>query len=217
MTRNMAVLVTVGSSAAVFGAGYYFAGFTDLVRFSSLTVGEFGQQVMPLFLTTLIVERTVEVFISGWRDGETRQREAKVASTKSKAVEVYSYEITEERDEGDRRDSAEGDGVGEKSPYGGPLIDESQELARYKAETRLLAFLVSVVLGAIVAVMGVRALGMFVDPGEFEDLREAQRRLFHALDVVLTTGLIAGGSDGFHQFTSLFTTYLKKTKENVTN
>ena len=64
------------------------------------------------------------------------------------------------------------------------------------------------------AIMGIRALGLFVDPGEFADLREGQRQLFHALDVLLTTGLIASGSDGFHQLT-VFCRVLERTKENV--
>lgn len=149
----------LGIFVALFATGYYVAGYTNLVRFSFFTIGESVQQITVLFWVTLVVERTVEVFISGWH---------------------------------------------KRAPA-----------RRAKGKTRRRAFFLSVVLGAIVAIMGVRALGLFVDPGEFADLREGQRYLFHALDMILTVGLIAGGSDGLHQLTSLFTTFLKRAKKNV--
>ena len=153
--RAILVLVPVALGCA----GYYLAEFTDLVRFSPLTVGEFVQHIALLSLAIVIVERTVEVFTSGWREKGKHQT----------------------------------------------------------AETRCVAFSMSVALGVIVATMGIRALGLFVDPGEFEDLRQGQRYFFHAIDIVLTTGLIAGGSGGFHQLTSLITAFLERTKENLVN
>ena len=69
----------------------------------------------------------------------------------------------------------------------------------------------------IVAGLGVRAFGLFVDPGEFEDLREAQRVAFHAMDVILTAGVLAGGSDALHQFVTTFTSFMTTTRKNLTD
>lgn len=86
-------------------------------------------------------------------------------------------------------------------------------LTAWQAGTRRLAFLGSVVLGVLVAGLGVRALGLFVDPGEFADLREGQRVAFHMMDVLLTAGVLAGGSDALHQFVTTFTDFMTKTRQ----
>jgi len=172
------------------------ANTTDIVRFSPFTAGEFVQRFTPLFLASLFVERTVEVFITSWRDLASMrlkdaQKQAKLAVT---------------------------------TPEGTPAAAGAQDalttaqraLTDYQAETRRWAFAGSVFLGVIVAGLGVRAFGLFVDSGEFEDLRQAQRVAFHTMDVILTAGVLAGGSDALHQFVTTFTSFMTTTRKNLT-
>ena len=121
------------------------ANTTDIVRFSPFTAGEFVQLFTPLFLAALFVERAVEVFITSWRDLASvrlrvAQKQAKLAVTAS---------------EGSPAAAGAQDAV--VAAQGG--------LADYQAETRRWAFAGSVFLGVIVAGLGVRAFGLFVDPG----------------------------------------------------
>ena len=81
--------------------------------------------------------------------------------------------------------------------------------------TRRIAFAASVLLGLVVAALGVRALGVFIDMGEFQDLRAGQRFGFNCLDIVLTAGLIAGGSDALHQLVEAFSSGMERLKNNA--
>lgn len=141
----MRLVITVPVVGAIVGVGVIVVVAllaTNLIRFSPFTATEFLQHLAPLFLVTLIVERTVETLVL-WCDRHRAENQA-----------------------------------------------------------RSMRVAASSILGASLAILGIRALGIFVDPGEFQDLRGLQRHLFHAVDIVLTTGFIAGASNGFHQVIS---------------
>ncbi|MEE2637379.1 MAG: hypothetical protein VYE68_09130 [Acidobacteriota bacterium] len=95
------------------------------------------------------------------------------------------------------------------------MADLERALADHQGETRRWAFTGSVFLGVVVAGRGIRAFGQFVDPREFADLREGQRLAFHAMDVILTAGVLGGGSDALHQFVTTFTDFMTKTRGNL--
>ena len=84
-----------------------------------------------------------------------------------------------------------------------------QALAAYKATSKRWAWVGGSLLGVIVAALGVRALGLFVDASEFADLRPGQREWFARVDILLSGGVLAGGSDGLHQIVKRFLEFLK--------
>ena len=88
-------------------------------------------------------------------------------------------------------------------------------LGQYKATTQRWAWVTGALLGVIVAALGVRALGLFVDASEFADLREGQRAWFTTLDILLTAGVLAGGSEGLHQLVNTFTNFMKRSAEKA--
>ena len=90
------------------------------------------------------------------------------------------------------------------------LDEASKEVEMYRAETQRYAFALGLAFGFIVAFAGVRSLSQIVD---FEGLNGLQLTLFTFTDITLTAGLIAGGSDGLHQLTSLVTDGLKSTRD----
>ena len=184
------ILVLLGAVVVAFAA----SDSTDLVIFKSFSAGEFAQLMAPLLLASLFIERALEVFLSGSRGARTNELKR-------------PYEVASEKFEAAKTAAAAGQG----DPPDPRERDECEApLAEYKQETQRWAWVGGMVLGIAVAAMGLRALGLFVDPGEFEDLREWQRSWFHTLDILLTGAVLAGGSEGLHHLIEVFVKYLKK-------
>jgi hypothetical protein len=86
--------------------------------------------------------------------------------------------------------------VAEKSP---PILAEDrfrleQELETYRLETAQHAYWLSFGFGLAISLVGVRALATLVEPGSLVNLSESHRTFFSFVDVLLTGGVIAGGS-----------------------
>lgn len=79
------------------------------------------------------------------------------------------------------------------------LLKKNLELDIYRSKTGVLAMRISFVIGLFVSLAGVHTLGEILDT---EDLHGLNRGLFITIDVVLTAGLIAGGSKGINNISS---------------
>lgn len=159
-----------------------------LVRFWPMSTGEFLQTIAPLLLVSLFIERVLEVFLTTWRGPEAAKHEL-MARRAARAV-------------------------GEAPPQAAPLPQE-QSLVGYKATTQRIAFLSGIGLGVIVSALGVRALGLFVDPAVFRSLPRIQQQWFNGADVILTGAVLGGGSDGLHKLVSVFTNFLDATAQRA--
>lgn len=92
---------------------------------------------------------------------------------------------------------------------------EEQALVAYKAMTQRIAFLAGIAIGVIISALGIRALGLFVDPAVFRSLSPMQQQWFNAADVFLTGAVLGGGSDGLHKLVSVFTNFLDATAQRA--
>lgn len=195
LRRGRWAAILLALAVAVTAVAAFAAGRTGLVTFQPITAGEFTQRLSGLLLVALFIERALEVFISGWRGpGESRLRRAVARA----------------------RPDASGGGGGQAAGAESEPLERSRDaLVHYKAETRRIAFVASVLLGVAVAAMGVRVLGQFIDPSVFAELGGAQRQGFQLLDILLTGAALAGGSDGLHQLIETFTGFLESSKERV--
>jgi hypothetical protein len=64
--------------------------------------------------------------------------------------------------------------------------------------------------------VGVRSLDTLLVPVQQGALNSGiQGALFRCLDVLLTGGLIAGGSDGIHKITQLASTFFEETRNGI--
>lgn len=94
-------------------------------------------------------------------------------------------------------------------------IDEmqkkSRELAAYKVKTKSFALLFGFSASVIVCSAGIGLLSILVEPGQ------ANGHLIRGVDILLTSGLIAGGSDAFHQFVSALETFFVESKKKMEN
>lgn len=83
-------------------------------------------------------------------------------------------------------------------------VDEEKEdavevLEKYKGETGVFTITISFVTGLIIASVGIHVLGPLFDTSE---LTPTQRVYFDAIDIIITAGLISGGSKGVNSLTS---------------
>ncbi len=86
-------------------------------------------------------------------------------------------------------------------------------LLKYKAGTQRLALLVGLTLGMMVSLSGVRILGAIFEVAEA--WAPLQKTVFHFTDVVITAGLIGGGSATIHELMALVDRFLRKTREQA--
>jgi hypothetical protein len=100
----------------------------------------------------------------------------------------------------------------ETADPGPKKIEAQKELDAYRARTQTLAMYTGYALGIIVGLAGVRILTVMF---ETSSLTGTQEILFHAMDVLLTAGLIGGGSKGINAVTDVFGKYLEATSQKV--
>jgi len=81
---------------------------------------------------------------------------------------------------------------------------KDKELAKYKAETKGFSLLFGFTLSIVVCSAGVGLLG------EIIDITKGNVQFLRGVDIVLTSGLIAGGSDEYHQFVRALEKLFKK-------
>lgn len=94
----------------------------------------------------------------------------------------------------------------------GALALQGPALDRYKIQTQTYAFSVSLGLSLFASMVGVRGVSALVDPSA---LPPHQRMWFTVFDEIITSLLLAGGSDGIHQLVTTITTFLDKSKEKT--
>ncbi|MGA9668840.1 MAG: hypothetical protein WBQ94_06505 [Terracidiphilus sp.] len=149
-------------------------------------------KMSPLLLASAFIERAVEVLVSPWRDTEASKRQ--VALDQAKAA-----------------------------PVPDPVVIKaaSDSLDEYRGQTQHYALLVSLLLGSVAAMSGVRALWPLLSStqvtpaGTLAAVNWQQQFVFHVVDVVLSAAMLAGGADGIHSMTSALTSYLDATGEQA--
>ncbi|MDE2796451.1 MAG: hypothetical protein OXL34_16670 [Gemmatimonadota bacterium] len=87
------------------------------------------------------------------------------------------------------------------------------ELQEYRAGTQKRALLLGLTLGIMVSLAGVRLLGVLFDSGGAT--APFQQAVFHFTDVVLTAGLIGGGSATIHELMALIDDFLKASRRSA--
>ncbi|MCI5220029.1 MAG: hypothetical protein D3914_12785 [Candidatus Electrothrix sp. LOE2] len=76
-------------------------------------------------------------------------------------------------------------------------------------ETKRIALIIGFSLGVLVCSAGVGMLSTILNT------EGANQGLIRFVDIILTAGLIAGGSDGFHQFVAAIETFFVESRKNM--
>ena len=91
-------------------------------------------------------------------------------------------------------------------------IEAQKKLDVYRSRTETLAMYSGFSIGIIIGFAGVHTLQVLFDASS---LSGSQKTLFQGVDIVLTAGLIAGGSKGINAITSLLGNFLEASKEKM--
>ncbi|MCY4560221.1 MAG: hypothetical protein OXF79_28460 [Chloroflexi bacterium] len=93
-------------------------------------------------------------------------------------------------------------------------VRKEKELEQYKAGTQRRALLAGFTLGILVSLAGVRLLGPIFDVSG-GTTSEFQTAVFQFADIVITAGLIAGGSATIHELMALIDDFLKASRKRA--
>ncbi len=168
--------------------GFIMSLYIQLIpTFPAIYSNKFSQNNLASLLTnalfaSLIVERSLEVFISVWRHGAKTRIENEIYELKQ-SISKYSPEDYQEK-----------------------KIALKLKLYRYQRETESNALLLGFIIGIFVSLVGVRVLEPLVDLAQAP---QPQQLMFRILDIILTGSAISGGSNAFHSLISVFTDFLE--------
>lgn len=176
------------SAAAAWQAG----NFTGLA-FRPFRAEEIVGNLTALFLISVFLERALEVFVTWWRDVDRLKLEQEVAHAEADAKAAA-----------DPAAAAEAERL---------TLKKQHELDHFKAQTARRSFMCGLVAGAVIALAGARALGPLLVA--LPAAGSPQLLVVTIVDVVITAGLIGGGSDGIHKLVSVITDYLDAARGKV--
>jgi hypothetical protein len=159
----------------------------------SLQVSNIASLLAPLVFAAAVIERAVEILVSPWRDAQASKLEAAVSAIQANTG----------------ADSA----ISEQNAN--RLNAASDALDEYRGETQKYAFGISLTLSILTAIVGLRALGPFLDIAKFHTASHTQQLYFLCLDVALSAALLAGGADAIHSVVNAFTTFFDATAQKA--
>lgn len=238
MKRGSIISIILGSLfiiVIIFSSAFLFP---TSVTFRPFGVNEVTQLLTLLALVSLFLERALEVFINTWRgpreaelDNEIQNNERVIADKRDlRETKIEQpqgiLKTTETEVGGDPKKVTQEVAVQAIPNETDKLTAElNQELVKlknnqqlrtaYKSQTRKIALWTALTFGLLISGVGVRSLDTLVQPVQGSLYSGAQSFLLHCLDVLLTGGLIAGGSDGIHKITQLFSTYFEETRNGL--
>jgi hypothetical protein len=160
------------------------------------------QLLLSLILVSLFLERTIEVFITIWRGPRARQLEATVRSHQVRMATLSKYAAAPDRDNAMSQTSQD-------------LESASQAAAQQKSATRGWALWAGFGLGLAISIAGVRTLNSLVTPDSYALLTISQKNFFDLVDVLITAGLICGGSNGLHSILQVFIDLAENTSAKI--
>ncbi len=148
---------------------------------------------------SLFLERALEVFVGVWRDPEQITLDAR-----------WSFEEQRQKQARERQDQK--------------AYEEATETLRalnllragYRIGTQKFAMRAGFAAGLLVSVAGLRCLEGLVElKASAANISDLQRFLFQLVDVMLTGGLIAGGSEGLHKLSQIYSTFVDTTNKRL--
>lgn len=142
-----------------------------------------------LAVVALFMERSIEVFLSAWRSSEADRLDNTIERLKSDLTKTPNdVQIQTE------------------------LKGTEKERVAYRSTSRRYALWGGLLVGVLISAAGLRLLGYLytnpVSPG-------MQQTLFHALDIALTGGLLAGGSGLINDLMKVYTSFTQETRRKM--
>ena len=206
------ILICVGLVGAL-TAFFVFSNFS-VIRFQNLNATALPEVFFGLIFVALVIERAIQVYTNVFEPTEDptgeiallRQAEVEVKQTQAAvtaiglatrtAVSLGPSVMADAASE--LKLAHENHRVVLKQVL--PVKQVLEEKRRQKTTALGMA------LGVLAALVGVRALGPFIEVGEFQG---TQGQWFAGVDVLITGALLAGGADGLHTIVEKMLDYFK--------
>ncbi|RCJ23068.1 hypothetical protein A6S26_00430 [Nostoc sp. ATCC 43529] len=194
------------------------------------------QLTLPLFIS-LLLERSLEVFITTWRSPFIEELDIEIQ--RHKILIEEKLKLAKEQNKPSNIADFKANQVSSILPPEGmsleqqiiqnfiqsqeevllvakPELDDlnakERQRAAYKADTRTIALWTSLLVGLLISAIGVRSIEplLIIDSNN-----QIQLVIFRSLDALLTGGLIAGGSEGIHQIIQVFINFMEATSQQI--
>jgi hypothetical protein len=173
------------------------------VIFRANGISEVTQLLSSLILVSLFLERTIEVFITVWRGPQARLLQNTVRSHQLKLMEL------------NKPGAAVMDREAKVAQTSADLETAKQEAVANKSITQRWALWASFALGLAISLVGVRTLNSLITPESYAALNLLQKNFFDLVDILITGGLIAGGSSGIHSILQVFIDMAEATSNRI--
>ncbi|YAG15769.1 MotA/TolQ/ExbB proton channel domain-containing protein [Nostoc sp. DSM 114161] len=193
------------------------------------------QLTLPLFIS-LLLERSLEVFITTWRSPFIEeldieiQRQKIIVDEKLKLAKEQNQQSNIADLKSNRASILPPEGMSLEQQIIQNFIQSQEEVllvakpelddlnlkerqrAAYKADTRTIALWTSLLVGLLISAIGVRSIEPLVI---IDSNNQIQLVIFRSLDALLTGGLIAGGSEGIHKIIQVFINFMEATSQQI--
>ncbi len=157
------------------------------VVFKPYTSVDMFRILASLLFVSLLLERALEIFINASREPGKMKLELAVQSIENRM----------------RRTSSKT--AGKMSE----LLEKTREQrTEFKSQTQRIALSIGILVGWVVALVGVRSIEFLVESRSFSALPSHQRILLKCIDVLLTGSVIAGGSEGIHKIMTVYSNFM---------
>jgi len=171
--------------------------------FKAFQATEIFQLLAGIVLIALFLERALEVFMTTWRRPDAAQLDVDLRNRRNRIRDLEAEKTpSDEVLASLRKERAD-------------LEVARADRAKYRSDTQRFALWTSLILGMIVSAVGFRVLQQLVEPSSLDGIDGGQQYAFHAVDVLLTGGLLAGGSDSVHKLMQIYTTFMDVSQEKA--
>jgi len=147
-----------------------------------------------IFLISLFVERAIEIFLSAWRSEGADKLDLSIAQA--------TEELKEAKNQQSKKDITK------------KLNDLKKNRMNYSAKSRIQALWIGLIISVLIASVGVRILGTIVD---ITNMQAIQKSLFTGVDILLTSAVLAGGSDAINKLMKIFNSFMITTNNKIKN
>lgn len=174
------------------------------LEFKAFTPDDVSRLISSLLIVTVFLERTLEIFVTALREPRAKELERESLRWKD-YTEKYASHPAGQQPEYTLEDALKYHRLAEEA------------CARYRSGTQRFAMWLALLMGLLVSGVGLRALEVFVDTSKVSPAYPNQLAFFRIIDILITGGLLAGGSDGIHKVTKLLDTFWQRSQENLKN
>jgi hypothetical protein len=199
---------------------------------------------LPFFIS-LLLERSLEIFITTWRGSKAEkldiavQQQNILISEKRRFIEAQQKQRQSAALEFNQVSGLPSEGMSLEQQIIQNFAQNQEELLKtmkphlddlntkinelnqkeaerraYKSDTRIIALWTSLLFGILISTIGIRSIEPLVI---IDSNNPIQIIIFRCLDIFLTGGLIAGGSEGIHKLIQVFVNFMEATSKQIRN